>query len=1435
MSRRASKFWPLAACLVVAVSCPQPVLADDCDSLEVFDIKAKRNEMWNPTDPDKGGMGPRTVEALATLSEDARLLELTTRARVVECVSDHLRRQNLTPPDPSGTLPHSPGSSGILTDIDDAYDSMASADAAAKRFEKMGYTVKWDTANSFSVKELDYVGFSMEEPHFEPGSPEAEDALRRALRNEDSVKSIGGQEWVKGKVQPAGRIGELEAEQRSLAERLKKRDFSRTSEAAVREQMAKNQDEIAELTRRVETFRNPDLPGFTTDMMKKGAHHMNPAQWCPPQQFFDCHEQPRQAAKAAHRALSEVVDNPTPEQKALLGRLHKYNKKKRLFSPDEAIAAQEADALRADVRKAFRQANQEAARAAEALDKELIDAHRAARRTGDVEKLKEVEERLALRREAAKRRQWTVEELLANEHHVEDSQKLIHEWTTGERLRRVDVPGKRPVYQVIEETADGGTKVVKTLTEESVQRTAKNAIRRNMAKRFNTGLPAEVRPRFSSFADPTEPKHKVTALKEAVREAADAKAPTLSQFTKSQGALGMLGIGYAAYDGAGRAVDLIDRYTDLDPESWTGYGATVALGTVIGVADVVGLTVAETTHAIGQGIYGLAKRRELDMAQEQGREASKLGVLANMNFPALMAQFSKEAISSIVGWAKQKVIDIDAAYRAKLAANARQEALWARLVDGGFGQIIGNVGRLRALTDQLRRLWRVGSGQLDKAILGRDAMVARLGPAESPPDLSGRCQALVAGLGPSADRASIMAAQQQWSDAANPYRETLRKAALQAFETRAAAVTAEQILGRAGGLRRVQAEQAALQRDLQDRLAHLIAEAGSDSTLIALREEVVGHANPVPFDHSDTMVGAAREIRVEAEQSLLKLQRLDTAALPPCPFPNPDDLARLAGVTADGKAALAACNFADMRVKLAALEGAVAGGAAPSGEASETLAALRREIQADAAFESSRTAYFAADPSNYANKLGEAEAHLNSAKSTACAERQEAISNRLQKVGLLRGTFSSAEGALQSCDLAKLRQIRASLERHSHPGLKIARERLDRVAGPLASAVGHNDSSKPAYLSGKLDSARTSLRSALRSLDGIGAGACPAMRDQIAVRLQKIDQLRAKLASADRAIQSCRVSRIDAARSDLASHSHALLKRKVAALEQARKDCLQEARDAEEAERERQEAKRKREEEQRKRREAEAKRQAAAEAERKEESDKQRRQDAIKTANRLCQDEFPGSVVKSVKGRDYTCTCPDFLYWNLARKACVELAVLADELCADRRPGSRASENSTPEDIKCRCPDGRVWNSDRTGCISAPQTAKKKQPSGGSGSQSGSSGGQTGSSSSGLRQIAGTWRTQAFKHPGESWKEPQGYRIHVEVTGSSSGRVTSQWTGLQNKAKSITGQWTYDKGSRTFTVRWSDGEQLRYKLKSFNGSTAELVKLSDGMHVVFRR
>ncbi len=1226
--------------LAAAFALLMPGLAQaDCASLPLFDIHAARSKLWHDSPPS-------SAADIQALSATGRALEEATRKKIVDCVQDELRARDLRPAQPSGTPPHAEGSAGILTDVDDAYATLEDAEAAAESFKRRGYTVEWDTPNSFSVKEIDYVGFSMEEPNLVPGSPEAEAGLRAAARNEDNLKALGSQEWIKGKVQPEGRIGDLGKERQAILEQLDRGGLDSASEAKLHTRLAAAEDEIAKLTKKVRGFEINDIHGFNGDQMKKGAHHMSPAKWCPPNQAYHCFEEPRQAAKAAKRILSENFHDPTPEQQALKRRLAAFADKKRVLPTDPAGYAEAEAALKRDIREAFHQSHQAALAKEQRRNQELVEQYRAAQAAGDKKALAEIEKAMKTRREAARRLGITVDELIKNDH-VPHAAETFHEWTTGERLRKVERPGKPPVFEVIED-GPGGPVVTKTLTQAEVRRAARNAILKNAVRSQYTGPPFETRPRFSSF----QPQ--------------PAKGQALRNAIKRQGVLGILGTGYAAYTGAETSVELINRHTDIEVPNWSelrrwekvpGYLVTVGLGTVIGIADVIGVTVIGGTYAIGQGIHGLAERAEIEAAQREGRAANKLGVLARLNAVDLSKQLAKETSQWFAEWSKQRAEDIYAAGRAELeaikaelGAGEMEERLWARLMDGGLAQLIGDVGRLRQLTGLLRDTWSFGTASIDKAVLARDDMVLLLGQAEAAPDFAASCNRLLAALPATPDPTAVDAAKKQWRQLRQDQEERVRKAALATFQARNAAVTAERILSNPDGLARLHEQQAELQVVMAGRLGRLITAAGEGDVLSGLRDEVARAAHPIPFGQAATMMQAALEIKLETESNLVRLKALDQAAIPPCDFPAPIDPEAQKSAVESGHAALQACDFGAMATQLAALEPMRDG---LDARGNELLASLSREVEADAAFGQARDSYVSGD-------LDAAEAQLDRAGATQCMARQEAVAARQAKVEKMRGVLQKVAAARESCDLERIRRYGQQLEGKSHVLLAQAGAELDAVAGALAKAVAANEEAKPAYLSGDLGRAEARLGSAKQSLDAIGPEACPVLRQAIAERVDKVARLRRALAEADRAIAACDSAAIDSLLGRLSGQSHALLKSKGAELSKARPGCAH----------------------------VEAK-------------------TSLAEAEAACRAKHgEGAEAYAREGGGYGCRCGPGTSKDRSGKRCLSTAQAEDEgeaYCALKYDGGVLVEVLSGGGYSCACPEGRYAHESRAACLTWDQ------------------------------------------------------------------------------------------------------------------------------------
>ena len=247
------------------------------------------------------------------------------------------------------------------------------------------------------------------------------------------------------------------------------------------------------------------------------------------------------------------------------------------------------------------------------------------------------------------------------------------------------------------------------------------------------------------------------------------------------------------------------------------------------------------------------------------------------------------------------------------------------------------------------------------------------------------------------------------------------------------------------------------------------------------------------------------------------------------------------------EAALGSCDYAamrDARSQLAALD-------QPSSEDIALLDRLDQEIAADTAYTRSEVTYFSGNLQVTSELLAQARA-------TSCPARQEAVADREAKVERLRDVLARVEATLAACDLAAMQDLSNRLDGRTHVLLIRAKGQLDGAVGPLSSAVRANDEAGPAYQSGRIDEAQGSLNRAIGALDGIGASACPDLRQTIAGRIDKIERLRAALARADRARQACDVPAMRAFIAQAQNQSHVLLTGKVAELREAIPGCTEE-------------------------------------------------------------------------------------------------------------------------------------------------------------------------------------------------------------------------------------------------------------------------------------
>ncbi len=253
----------LAALLVLALFVAGWPAATVEPTEPIVDIHAIREELW-------ARARPRTPEDLRKLKEIAVESEMVTRKVVLDDLAAHLREMQLRPPVSSGTPPHLPGGSGALTDVDMTFAALEEAQEAARYLEGKGYSVQWNTADTFSVRELDYTGFAKTRPAMRPGSPEEVRFLCEASRFPDKLWTKGSQEWVEGATLESA-IGDLKKYQTELRSRLGQEGLTARQIQATETKLARTERRLASLTERLRAVQVTDRTGFTA-----GRH------WFPP-------------------------------------------------------------------------------------------------------------------------------------------------------------------------------------------------------------------------------------------------------------------------------------------------------------------------------------------------------------------------------------------------------------------------------------------------------------------------------------------------------------------------------------------------------------------------------------------------------------------------------------------------------------------------------------------------------------------------------------------------------------------------------------------------------------------------------------------------------------------------------------------------------------------------------------------------------------------------------------------------------------------------------------------------------------------------------------------------------------------------------------------------------------------------------------------------
>lgn len=885
------RFWRSTLLLASILIAPLPASA-------IVDVHAEREALWRAQPPQ----GPEDVRRLM---EAGVARENQTRAREVEKVVTGMKQDGFAPPIASGTPPGRAGGSGVFTDIDHSYASLKDLQAAAKRFEAMGYKVHWETPDAFSVHKLDYTGFSTQLPPLRHGTLEELEFERKATKFVDKLWTHGGQEWVKNRVIPDAALPALTKQQASLQEalaKLRSGALSPTERPGLLEQLAKTNREIARL-QDAQKVALTNQTGFVVDMWKKGFHHWDPASWCPPGASFKCMEEPRQAAKAAARVLKEMGGDS-----ARLKSLDALAKKDRFlpFLPNtpaafEAEARQVRDAIRQTLKEGLERARQADARYVREATAKLRGELEAARASGDSGKVDAALEQLAAfarrQRETASRIASTLDGIRTQS----DGVVKLYEGLTGTALRKVVTPGGGVSYV---------TPAGQTLTANEVREVSAKVIKREVVRSWEftpEGLP-KVQSR-ASFQPP---------------EGAFAGVKKISK-------LEWAALGATAVMDAAEAVDMVGREPGAQVLAWSdirhlnfpaakvkGWAWTVAVGTALTIGDLSGFragwqagmaaqqparsgepppsalwaaTVGIGTvlgGGVGRSVYESAEAAEIEAASREGRAATKLGVLTNI-VQNVTGQWLTDPNSE---WWKRKRAELGGWVQALASEQMAQFDQWRkargledRLLQGGLDQVLAQVDGLRQFTAELRSVWDDGVDLLHREIAAQERMTV-LAERVDVPDPAARCRELVAGLGPNPARISMGYAHDKWLAFVEARDARIRLALETAHAAYGAATGYRGTLESAQLLAGALAQQKAIRNDLDGRLRRLALLLPGDPHLPGLQKEIAGFKDPIPVDQIPERLNDATSMIKTIEDAVKRLLR-SAEKVPECAALNP--------------------------------------------------------------------------------------------------------------------------------------------------------------------------------------------------------------------------------------------------------------------------------------------------------------------------------------------------------------------------------------------------------------------------------------------------------------------------------------------------------------------------------------------------------------------
>jgi hypothetical protein len=891
MISRARRLLPLVLLLVAAH-------AAAAAGADLVDVHAARERIW-------AGVAPADLDGLNRAKEIARRQEVAGRGKVLEELTEAMARDGLVPPVHSGTPPHLGNASGVLTDIDQTYKTKAELEAAKKWFRDRGYTVHDVLHNgvpledAFTVQELDYSGFTAKKPRYRSGTT-AEIRFERAnAAFGEATATVGGQEWVQG-VKAEAKVSELTEARRVLAERLQRGEVTQVQFEA----QARNLDRrITRYQQFMDKLSLSDQGGYYADMVKKASHHMDPAHFCPPSAGFRCWEEPRQAAKAAQRILTNIPENlRTAEQQERLAWLKKIAKGEE-FLPVEAGANAQANARLQDaIRQSFKEGFEFAGGADAQHTRRLLGELQAAREAGDAERVAAAMRGLDKQRTAASRIAATLEAVRQEPGGAE----LLHEFITGERLERTVSTTGELRYRVVERftRADGtiGTRY-RLLTPDQVARTGSDVIKKNIVRQWvgpegSGGLPTA--PRFASFQK--EPWLFDPELKGL----------------KSMGKLGwgLIGVtsvmnAHEATERSGQEGRQVLSWTDikngnLTVEKIKGWAYTTAVGTALTIGDlslvrlgahageqsaqaqggdpllpgnlgVLEDTVKGTLHGIGlfvcqvtlicpagealKGVYDSAWKDEEARAKAEGREPSRLLAMQGFVDKITLKEWSQKRGQEIADWSLAWI----EAKRSEWQAGQMSQDLADWLQAGGLEQLLARMQTLREVTNVAKSLWETAADAVTRAVFAAEELEAARARLQGLPTPASACEAILRAAGAGPPPADAAAAWQRYLDHRRLVLQDMLGAAFELYGHAATAeVTTNDALLGADVLR----QQEQLRGIMHVSLSRLQLSLPDDAQLETLQGEVQGMKDPVPSGNIPETHKAAAEYLQAADRAM---------------------------------------------------------------------------------------------------------------------------------------------------------------------------------------------------------------------------------------------------------------------------------------------------------------------------------------------------------------------------------------------------------------------------------------------------------------------------------------------------------------------------------------------------------------------------------------